>query len=114
MDFLSILATNNIGTILQNLSHNMASWGNIIVLILGIAMLIVGVYQLAKALISHGKGQPPNWFVIIGLLLIGGLLIGTSLGDVANLVNTGDVDQMMNQTVAGGGESGADWDRNPA
>lgn len=85
--------------ILQSLANSLGTWGNIIVLILGIAMIIVGVYQLAKALISHGKGQPPNWFVIIGLLLIGGLLIGTSLGGVAELFQTGDAEEIMNGQV---------------
>lgn len=101
----NLFATNQIKDILQNFANSLGTWGNIIVLILGIAMVIVGVYQLAKALISHGKGQPPNWFVIIGLLLIGGLLIGTSLGDVSKLVQTGDADQILNENVDSGGQS---------
>ena len=90
-----VLATK-IASQLGNTAASLATWGNWIILILGIAMIIVGVYQLAKALISHGKGQPPNWFIIIGLLLVGGLLVGTSIGGVANMINTGDVSAIMN------------------
>lgn len=105
----NLLATNNIQQILENVANALGTWGNIIVLILGIAMIIVGVYQLAKALISHGKGQPPNWFIIIGLLLLGGLLIGTSLGGVANLVNTGDASEILSGTVADGHDEDHGW-----
>lgn len=96
----NLLATNTIYKILKNSANSLGNWGNILVLIFGIAMVIVGVYQLAKALITHGKGQPPSWFVILGLLLLGSLLIGTSLGGVANLVNTGDASNILNGGVA--------------
>jgi hypothetical protein len=107
-----LLGVASIAEMLDAFAQTLGTWGNIIILILGIAMIIVGVYQLAKALISHGKGQPPNWFIIIGLLLIGGLLIGTSIGGVADMTNVPDVSNIMNGNAGTANSDASGWSRN--
>ena len=113
IDLISVLGANTLAQILQNVANSLGQWGNIIILILGIAMIIVGVYQLAKALITHGKGQPPNWFIIIALLLVGGLLIGSSLGGVVQLFNQGDANAILRDTVAADTDAISDRTEDP-
>lgn len=50
-------------------------WGGYIIILLGVVMMIVGIWQICKGLIQHGKAQT-NWAVAILLLLIGGALAG--------------------------------------
>lgn len=107
-----VTAGADISDILQSLANALSNWGSLIVLILGIAMIIVGVYQLAKALITHGKGQPPNWLVIIGLLVLGGVLTLTSFRGVAGWFQGGDVSQILTGSVDETTEAEAgDWTR---
>lgn len=64
-------------TFLGNASDQLKVWGGLLMVLLGVVMVIVAVWQIAKGLISHGKTQT-NWFVAIALLLLGGAL--ASLG----------------------------------
>lgn len=73
LNALPILGNYSIGSFLNSSQQSLAFYGSIIASIVGVAMVIVGIYQIAKNLISHGKGQT-NWVVTIALLLIGGAL----------------------------------------
>jgi RsiW-degrading membrane proteinase PrsW (M82 family) len=65
----------DLGSFLQNATNTIKTWGGYLVTLIGVVMIIVSVYQIAKGLIGHGKqGQPTNWFVVIGLLIVGGAL----------------------------------------
>lgn len=65
----------DLGSFLQNATNTIKTWGGYLIALIGVIMIIVAVYQIAKGLISHGKqGQPTNWFVVIGLLIVGGAL----------------------------------------
>lgn len=66
-----------IGNALSALQQTIINYGKVIVGIVGLIMVIVSVYQIAKNLISHGKGQT-NWVVTFALLLVGGALMLTS------------------------------------
>lgn len=66
-----VLVTKSIGGFLKALQANLATYGAIIISLVGVAMLIVGIYQVAKNLISHGKGQT-NWVVTFALIIVGG------------------------------------------
>lgn len=69
-----------------NLYKMLREWGNILVIIIGVVMMIVAVWQIAKGLIQHGKAQV-SWAVAIALLIIGGALASfgaTSLADPDN------------------------------
>ncbi len=61
---------------LVNLKSQAASWGKVIIAIIGIVMVIVGVFQVAKGLILGSKTQT-NWVTAIFLLLFGGALAFT-------------------------------------
>ena len=62
-----------IGSFLNAAQQTLANYGSILTSLIGVAMVIVGIYQLAKGLISHGKGQH-SWIVTIALILVGGAL----------------------------------------
>ena len=72
---MPILMAWDIDSFLQNLGTKLQTWGSYIFIILGVVMLIVAIYKLATGLMSHGKGQSPNWFVILIMFLVGGALV---------------------------------------
>lgn len=98
------------------------SYVQVIILIVGVVMVGVGIYQVAKNLISHGKGQT-NWVVTIALIVIGGTLMLTSgwsvIKDVGNGVSgslknmgEGSNDKISNSQVdQGGGLASIIFDR---
>jgi high-affinity Fe2+/Pb2+ permease len=58
------------------MGKNIGSWVKMIVMIIGVIMVGAGIYQVAKNLISHGKGQT-NWIVTFALIIIGAVLMLT-------------------------------------
>lgn len=82
--------TAGIGEFLSSFQETLANYGSIVSSIIGIAMVVVAIYQIAKGLMSGGKGQT-NWVMTIALLLIGGALaLVGGWGTVGNFVNIGD------------------------
>lgn len=65
--------TFDITTFGVNLYDMLKKWGNILIIIIGVVMMIVAIWQIAKGLIQHGKAQV-SWAVAIALLIIGGAL----------------------------------------
>lgn len=63
----------DITSFLTNSATQLRTWGGLIMILIGVIMIIVAVYQIATGLMSHGKKQT-NWVVAILLLLIGGAL----------------------------------------
>lgn len=78
----------DIGTFLQNATNTLKEWGNYFIILIGVVMVVVAVYQIAKGLISHGKTQT-NWFVAAGLLLVGGALMVGGFTWVAGIAEGG-------------------------
>lgn len=71
---LNVLAlTFDITKFGANLYKMLREWGNTLIVIIGVVMMIVAVWQIAKGLIQHGKSNT-NWAVAIALLIIGGAL----------------------------------------
>ncbi len=70
-----------IGNALSALQETVGNYGKVIIGIIGLVMVIVSVYQIAKNLISHGKGQT-NWVITFALLLVGGALLLASGWDL--------------------------------
>lgn len=71
---LNVLAlTFDITTFGENLYEMLRKWGNTLIVIIGVVMMIVAVWQIAKGLIQHGKSNT-NWAVAVALLIIGGAL----------------------------------------
>ena len=63
------------------------SWGGTILIIIGIALIIAGVYKIAKGLMSGGRAQV-NWLVCLLCLAIGGALVFSQLAyDIGNGAN---------------------------
>ncbi len=58
---------------LKNLNSSLFSWGKIIVVILGVIMVLAGLFQIGKGLMSGGRSQT-NWVVAIALFFLGGAL----------------------------------------
>lgn len=87
---LSCLATTawNLGDALSAIQETIGNYAKVIVGIVGIVMVIVGVYQIAKNLISHGRGQT-NWIVTFALIIIGGALMLSSSWDMIRSIATG-------------------------
>ena len=71
--------TFDITTFGQNLYKMLREWGNILIIIIGVVMMIVAIWQIAKGLIQHGKAQV-SWAVAIALLIIGGALASFGAG----------------------------------
>ena len=69
-------------TFLGNATAQLEIWGGLLMVLLGVVMIIVAIWRIAKGLISHGKTQT-NWFVAIALLLLGGALAGLGGGRAA-------------------------------
>ena len=91
-----------IGQFLASFQKTLAHYGSIVSSIIGIAMVVVAIYQIAKGLMSGGKGQT-NWVMTIALLLIGGALaLVGGWGTVGKFVNIG------NETLTEMSEGNAD------
>ena len=63
----------SVDNFLKNLQNSLGDWSQIIVVIIGLVMLIVGIFNIAKGLMSQGRGQT-NWFMNIVLFFVGGAL----------------------------------------
>lgn len=57
-------------TVLDNVRSLMIEWGAALMMVIGVVMVIVGIWKIAQGLISHGKTQV-NWVVNILLIIVG-------------------------------------------
>ena len=83
---MPLAGQNNVAQTLANLRNSLGNWAGYVVGILGVAALVVGLWNIITGMISHGKKQT-NWLISIALLLVGGVLMGwgiTAVRDVAN------------------------------
>ena len=88
----------DIGTFLQNATKTIKQWGSYLIILIGVVLIIVSIWQIAKGLISHGKGQT-NWAVAIIMLIIGGALMAGGFGLVSTIASGGG--QTINELGAG-------------
>ena len=80
----------DVGTFLSNDTKTLGTWGSAFVGLIGIAMLIAAVWQIAKGLMSHGRTQT-NWAVAILLLIVGGAFaFGGGWGLVTDIARGGE------------------------
>ncbi len=92
----------SLGGLIGAIQSTILNYGKIIIMIVGLVMLIVGIYQVGKNLITHGKGQT-NWIVTGALIVIGGaLMLTTSWDMVLNVAKGG------NTTIGNLGQGNAD------
>ena len=66
----------NIGELLENLVTKAKSYGSGFIILLGIIMIAVAAFKIGKGLMTQGKpnAQPINWFLCLGLLVVGGTM----------------------------------------
>lgn len=73
---------------LKNAFKKLGNWGSILITIIGVVMLVAGIYQVAKGLISHGKTQV-SWPIAILLILLGAALAFAGVWGIFEAVGTG-------------------------
>ena len=93
----------NITKFLENAIKYVGTWGNYIVILTGVVMLICGVYQIAKGFITGAgpRGGQTNWVIAIMLILVGGFFSFGGLNAVGHVAQGGQ------QTIDGMGKEEA-------
>lgn len=89
MDLIGIMGAWDLGSFLQNATTTLKEWGGYLIILIGVVMVIASVYQIAKGLITHGKGQPTNWAIAIVLLILGGAFMVGGFSFVSNIASGG-------------------------
>lgn len=105
----ALALTFNITQFGKNLYTMLRQWGNTLIIIIGVVMMIVAVWQIAKGLIQHGKSNT-NWAVAIALLIIGGAL--ASFGATIGGDNVGAW-KWLEEIAGGGKQTIMDLGKNP-
>lgn len=102
----------SIEQLLDGFYKQMTSWVSYIVLIAGIVLLGIAVFQLVKKFSSGGQGGGMSWVLIIIMGLVGGVLVAGGLNFVFKLTSGAkdSIDEMGNtgqksQDKKGGGSS---------
>lgn len=62
--------TWRICTVIDNVRNLLRFWGSALIMCIGVVMVIVGIWKIAQALISHGKTQV-SWVINIALIVVG-------------------------------------------
>lgn len=78
----------DLGTFLKSATSTLKEWGGYFVILVGVVMLIAGVFQIAKGLISHGRTQV-NWFVCFTLIILGGAFMTGGWGFISTISSGG-------------------------
>lgn len=86
---ISTLMAWDLTSFLTNSTNQLQVWGGSFIMLLGVAMVVVGIYQLAKGLIAHGKTQV-NWFVVVALIIAGGALLAGGWTLVSTIAKDGE------------------------
>ena len=101
-----VLLDWSLNSFLDNLGDSMQYWGELIVFVIGTAMVIAAAFFIAKGLMSQGRGQT-NWALTFLLLIIGGAFMATSGGGWDLLVNISEGSQKTINDLGGSGGGAA-------
>lgn len=78
---------------LQNLFQNaqtmVQSLGSALLALLGIIMVVVAGVKIAKGLMGGQNSPPPNWIMIIVLLVVGGAFAATGITLISSIASGG-------------------------
>lgn len=72
MDVNTLLMDWKINNVLAKVKGNLREWGKLLMMIVGVVMIIFGIFKIAQGMISHGKTQV-NWVINILLIVVGAL-----------------------------------------
>lgn len=72
MDVNTLLMEWKINNVLANVKKSLRAWGSMLMMIVGVVMIIFGIFKIAQGMISHGKTQV-NWVINILLILVGAI-----------------------------------------
>ena len=67
----------DIGNLLTNSATTLKSWGNGLIIVLGVIMMVWAAVKLGQALLSK---QQANWAIIIIAFLVGGAFVAAGAG----------------------------------
>ena len=102
--------TDNNSWSLQNLFQNaqtmVKSLGGALLALLGIIMVVVAGVKIAKGLMGGQNSPPPNWIMIIVLLVVGGAFAATGITLISKIASGGA--SQINELGKTGGGSGSD------
>ena len=76
-------------SLLQNGQTMVKSLGSALLALLGIIMVVVAGVKIAKGLMGGQNSPPPNWIMIIVLLIVGGAFAATGIGLISNIASGG-------------------------
>lgn len=87
----------DIGTLLQNATNTGKAWGNWLLILLGVVLVVYAGWQIATGFMSHGKKQT-NWFIVATALVVGGAFMVGGFGFLQNIAAGGKktIDQLGN------------------
>lgn len=71
---MNVMLSWDIGNFLQNSKSTLITWGDYLMMLIGVILVIVAVYQLAKKFIAP-QSAPGGWVMPIVMLIIGGALL---------------------------------------
>lgn len=77
MSIMPVFMNWSLDSFLNRVKDKLSGWGGILIVIIGIVMIIAGVYQIAKGLAGHGKAQI-SWPIAILLVVLGGVFVAIS------------------------------------
>lgn len=86
---LPLLLDWDLTSFLTNSTNQLQTWGGLVISLIGVIMIIAGVYQLAKGLMSQGRGQT-NWAVVVLLIIVGGAFIAGGWKLVSDIASGGE------------------------
>lgn len=84
----NILLDWDIGSFLQNAKDRLVEWGGYLIALIGVVLIIVAIYQIAKKFIAPNSA-PGGWAAPIIMLLIGGALFAGGWTLVSNIAKGG-------------------------
>lgn len=91
-------STWSVNNLLDNLTEKLRGWGGALMLIIGVVMVIFGIFKIAQGMISHGKTQV-NWVLNILLIVVGALFCvgGTFFSKLTSSANDSIGHGIMNE-----------------
>ena len=110
-----ILADDNSGSIsniLKGASNKLQEWGQWFLVVIGVAMVIYGVFQIAKGMMSGGRGQT-NWVMAIGCIIVGGLLSVSGGWNFISNMASGSGKEIQNMSTTKTNDDDAFMSNNP-